>query len=209
MTPAGEPDLRLYLVRHGETAWSLTGQHTGRTDLPLTRHGEDQGLRLAPCLKNLEFSLVLASPLARARRTCELAGLGESATLDPDLREWDYGEYEGRRSEDICLRRPGWRIWRDGCPGGESPARVFRRADRLIERLLQRSGNVALFSHGQFGGVLGARWLGLPGVGGRHFTLGPGSLSILGSDPGHRDTRVIALWNAEAGTLPAASPGAG
>jgi broad specificity phosphatase PhoE len=188
--------LRLYFVRHGETAWSLTGRHTGRTDLPLTAHGEEEARALGRCLRDIPFTHVLASPLQRARRTCELVGLGTSSEIEPDLKEWDYGDYEGRRSADILLERPGWNLFRDGCPNGEMPAQVSDRADRLIARLRTRHGDVALFSHGQFGGVLGARWIGLSVVEAQHFPLGTTSLSILTYDPHHPETPVIALWSA-------------
>jgi len=187
--------LHLYLVRHGETEWSLTSQHTGRTDIPLTPRGEEQVLELAPGLKGIPFSHVLTSPLERARKTCVLAGLGAAATVEPDLAEWDYGDYEGKRSVDIRLARPDWNVFRDGCPNGEMPAQVLERADRLIARLRNLDGNVALFSHGQFGGVLAARWLGLPLVDAQHFPLGTASLSVLGFDPHHLEVPVVSLWN--------------
>jgi broad specificity phosphatase PhoE len=195
--------LRLYLIRHGETEWSLSGQHTGRSDIPLTGHGEDEARTLAPCFRGISFSGVLTSPRQRARRTCELAGLGSAAEIEPDLAEWDYGDYEGQRSEDVRKTRPGWMVFRDGCPGGETPAQVASRADRIIARLSGMHGNVAVFSHGQFGCVLAARWIGLPIIEARHFSLDPASLSVLGYNPDHPDTAVIALWN----SIPAASPG--
>jgi probable phosphoglycerate mutase len=189
-------DLRLYLVRHGETEWSLSGQHTGRSDIPLTGHGEDEARALEPCLRDISFSYVLTSPRRRARRTCELAGLGSMAEIEPDLAEWDYGEYEGQLSADIRKGRPGWMVFRDGCPGGEMPAQVTLRADRVIARLGAMHGNVAVFSHGQFSCVLAARWIGLPIIEARHFSLGPASLSVLGYNPDHPEVAVIALWNA-------------
>jgi probable phosphoglycerate mutase len=195
--------LRLYLIRHGETEWSLSGQHTGRSDIPLTGHGEDEARALAPCLCDISFSGVLTSPRQRARRTCELAGLGSMAEIEPDLTEWDYGEYEGQRSVDIRKARPGWMVFRDGCPGGETPAQVSGRADRVIARLSGMHGNVAVFSHGQFGCVLVARWIGLPIIEARHFSLDPASLSVLGFNPDHPETAVIALWN----SIPTAQPG--
>jgi broad specificity phosphatase PhoE len=188
--------LRLYLLRHGETEWSLSGQHTGGSDIPLTEHGEDEARGLAPRLRNISFSHVLTSPRQRARRTCELAGLGTTAEIEPDLAEWDYGEYEGRRSADICRERPGWMVFRDGCPGGEMPRLVADRADRIIGRLTAMRGNVAVFSHGQFGCVLAARWIGLPIMEARHFSLAPASLRTLSYDPDHPEVPVIALWNA-------------
>jgi probable phosphoglycerate mutase len=200
---ASQKLLQLYFIRHGETAWSLSGQHTGRTDIPLTPHGEDEARRLKPWLSAIEFARVLSSPLQRARRTCELAGLGASAVIEPDLSEWDYGDYEGKYPADTLKERPDWNLYRDGSPGGETPAQVSARADRLIAKLQGLEGGVALFSHRQFGCVLAARWIGLPAIEGQHFALGPASLSILGHEASHPKTRVIALWNA----LPA-SPGA-
>lgn len=187
---------RIYFVRHGETAWSLSGQHTGRTDLPLTANGESEARSLGACLRNIRFSRVLTSALQRAQQTCELAGLGAVGEIEPDLAECDYGEYEGRRTADIQETRPDWNVWRDGCPGGETPAELSERADRLIRRLTAMDGSIALFSHGQFGGALAARWIGLPTRDGQHFALGPASLSILGYEPGHAEVRVLALWNA-------------
>jgi len=198
--PAGP--LRLYFIRHGETAWSLTGQHTGRTDIPLTRLGEDGARALSPWLCEIPFSRVLTSPAARARRTCELAGLGPAAEVEPGLSEWDYGDYDGQRSVDIRKHRAGWNLFRDGCPNGETPAEVCARADRLLAGLQTVRGAVALFSHGQFGSVLAARWIGLPVLDGQHFALAPASLSILAHDPHHPEVRVIELWNAAPGPLP-------
>ena len=199
--------LRLYLVRHGETEWSLSGQHTGRTDIPLTARGEEGARRLAPGLRETPFSHVLTSPLQRARRTCELAGLASTAVIEQDLAEWDYGDYEGRRSVDIRKQRPGWNVFRDGCPGGETTAQVSHRADRLITHLDAMDGNVALFSHGQFGCVLAARWIGLPVAEGQHFSFSPAALSILDYSPSHPDVRVIALWNANPSSLLSGGPG--
>ena len=187
--------VQLYYIRHGETEWSLSGKHTGRSDIPLTAHGEAQARALSSSLQEVQFMRVLTSPRQRARRTCELAGLGSTAEIDADLAEWDYGDYEGQRSVDICRARSGWNVFRDGCPGGESPVLISERADRLISRLCALQGNVALFSHGQFGSAFAARWIGLPVSEGQHFMLGPASLSILGHEPGHPDVRVIALWN--------------
>jgi probable phosphoglycerate mutase len=188
--------LQLYLVRHGETEWSLSGRHTGRTDIALTARGEEQARELAPWLQDILFTRVLSSPRQRARRTCELAGLGAKAETEPDLAEWDYGDYEGQQSLDIRAARPGWNVFRDGCPGGETPTQVSDRADRLIACLGAIEGNVAVFSHGQFACALAARWIGLPVVEGQHFWLRTASLSILGHGIGHADARVIALWNA-------------
>ncbi|MDL2336411.1 MAG: histidine phosphatase family protein [Pseudomonadota bacterium] len=188
--------LQLFLIRHGETAWSLTGQHTGRTDIALTPHGEDMARRLAPCLAGIHFDRVLTSPRRRASTTCELAGFA-ATDIEPDLAEWDYGDYEGQRSAQTRQAHPDWDVWRDGCPGGERPADVAGRADRLIARLSTRGGNIALFLHGQFGRVLAARWIGLPAAAGRHLLLKPASINVLGCEPDHADGRVIALWNAD------------
>ena len=191
--------LRLYLVRHGETEWSLSGQHTGRTDLPLTPHGQDQARALEPMLRDIPFSHVLISPARRARDTCALAGLGHSAEIAPDLAEWDYGEYEGRTSRDIREQRPGWNVFQDGCPGGETVDAVSLRADRLITRCASLKGNVALFSSGQFGCSLASRWIGLPVRQAQHLLMGPASISVLSYNPDHPDLRVIAHWNRPAG----------
>jgi probable phosphoglycerate mutase len=183
----------LFLIRHGETAWSLLGRHTSRTDLTLTEQGERDAGRLASKLQSVGFSHVFTSPRLRARRTCELAGLGASAVVEPDLAEWEYGDYEGLLATEIQARRPGWSIYRDGCPGGESAEAIAARADRLIARLRALEGNVALFSHGHMGRVVAARWIALPVTGAANFSLSPASLSILGWN----QTRpVIAQWNA-------------
>jgi len=188
--------LRLYLIRHGETGWSRSGRHTGRTDIPLTPNGEDEARELGKHLRDISFAQVLTSPLRRAVQTCSLAGLDKNPEIEPDLAEWDYGDYEGQRSVDILEARPGWNVYRDGCPGGEMPAQVSARADRLISRLLKLDGNIALFAHGQFGSVLAARWIGLAVAEAEHFMLGTASLSILAFDPHHAGVPVIALWNA-------------
>jgi broad specificity phosphatase PhoE len=193
--------LRLYIIRHGETEWSLSGQHTGQTDLALTAHGEDEARELVPWLNHIQFSRVLTSPLQRARRTCELAGLGATAEVEPDLAEWNYGDYEGLLSRDIRKERPGWNVFRDGCPNGERPGQVSERADRLIARLREMDGNVALFSHGQFSRALASQWIELSVVESQHFALSTASLSILGFDPSHPEVRVIHLWNAVPGSL--------
>lgn len=195
--------LRLYLVRHGETEWSLSGQHTGRSDIPLTAAGEEGARKLAPWLRNIPFTHVLTSPRQRGRRTCELAGLGSVAVTEPELAEWDYGDYEGRRSSDIRNERPDWNVFLHGCPGGETTAQASGRADKLIAHLDSLDGDIALFSHGQFGCVLAARWIGLPVAEAEHFSFDPASLGILGYSPNHPARRVIALWNA----APAASLG--
>ena len=183
----------VYLARHGETAWSLSGQHTGLTDLPLTERGERNARSLGERLKGLRFALVLTSPLQRAARTCELGGFGAEATVDRDLLEWDYGQYEGRRSVEILKDRPDWQLFRDGCPGGESPDQVGARADRVVSRLRAMEGDVLLFSSGHFLRVLAARWLGLQPGGGRYFLLSTASLSALGYEHNRSDP-VIRLW---------------
>jgi broad specificity phosphatase PhoE len=189
-------DLRIYVVRHGETAWSRSGQHTGRTDMPLTEPGEAEAKALAPWLRGIHFGHVLTSPQRRARRTCELAGLGRSVEVDANLEEWGYGKYEGLTSSQIKQDRPEWSIYRDGAPGGETAAEVSDRADHAIAHLETLHGNVAIFTPGQFAAVLGVRWVELPVITAQHFTLGTASLSILAYSPSHPDTRVIALWNA-------------
>jgi len=185
----------VYLARHGETAWSLTGQHTGLTDLPLTAHGERNASRLGERLKGLSFARVFTSPLKRAERTCELSGYLPRAEVDPDLVEWNYGEYEGLTSAEILAKRPDWELFRDGCPGGETTSQVVARADRVVVRLREADGNVLVFSSGHFIRVLAARWLGLDaGMPGRHFMLSTASLSALGYE--HSLARpVIRLWN--------------
>lgn len=188
--------LQLYLIRHGETAWSITGQHTGYTDIALTPHGEDDARELASRLRTLQFTRILTSPLRRARQTCELAGFAAAGEIDPDLVEWNYGDYEGKRTVDIHEERPGWNVWRDGCPHGETPANISDRADRLLARLREASGNVALFTHGQFGAALAARWIGLAVIEAQHLALSPASISILAHEAGHPKVPVIALWNA-------------
>lgn len=187
--------MKACLVRHGETAWSLSGQHTGLTDLALTPHGEDQSRGLGERLQSMGITRVLVSPRLRARQTCDLAGLGAASEIEPDLAEWDYGDFEGRRTVDIRQDHPDWDIWRDGCPGGESTADIVVRTDRLIGRLATMKGIVALFSHGQFGAALAARWIGLALVEGRHFPLHAASVSLLGIDASHADRRVVELWN--------------
>ncbi len=188
--------LRLYLIRHGETEWSLSGRHTGRTDIALTANGADEARELGKRLQGIPFAHVLTSPLKRALQTCELTGLGHVREIEPDLAEWDYGDYEGRSSADIRKGRPDWNVYRDGCPGGEMPAQVAVRADRLIARLCELDGNIALFSHGQIGSAIAARWIGLAVIEAQHFELGTASLSIFSLDPHHPTVPVIALWNA-------------
>jgi probable phosphoglycerate mutase len=192
--------LQLVIIRHGQTAWSESGQHTSLTDIPLTVPGEAQARRLAGCLARIAFAQVRCSPARRALQTCALAGLGTQPHIDPELAEWDYGDYEGQRSNDIRRERPAWSVWRDGCPNGETPAQLGQRADRVLAGLRRLHGSVALFTHGQFGAALGVRWIGLPLVEGQHFPLDPASMSILGSAPDHAELAAILLWNA----LPAA-----
>lgn len=184
----------VYLARHGETAWSLTGQHTGLTDLPLTERGERNAQRLGARLAELSVTKVYTSPLQRAVRTCELAGLGAAAELDPDLVEWNYGDYEGRRTQDIHIERPDWRIFRDGCPGGETLAEVGARADRVIARARAIGSNVLVFSSGHILRVLAARWLGLDPSAGQFLLLSTASLSALGYEH-DRSEPVIRLWD--------------
>ena len=185
----------LYVARHGETAWSLSGQHTGLTDLPLTPNGECNARRLGERLKGMTFARVFTSPLQRAARTCELAGFDDVAETDPDLVEWNYGQYEGLCSAEIFAERPDWQLFRDGCPGGESPAQVGERADRVVQRVRTVPGNVLLFSSGHFIRVLAARWLALgPEPAGRYFLLTTASLCALGYE--HKLSQpVIRLWN--------------
>lgn len=185
----------VYLARHGETAWTLSRQHTGRTDLPLTERGEGTAQRLGQRLKGLHFAKVLTSPLQRAARTCELAGFGAIAEVDQDLVEWDYGQYEGRRTAEIRAERPDWELFRDGCPGGESPQQVAERADRVVRRLRAIGGDVLLFSSGHFLRVLAACWLGIARpINGRFFMLSTASLSALGYEH-DLSGPVIRLWN--------------
>lgn len=184
----------VYLARHGETAWSLSGQHTGLTDLPLTDRGECNARSLTARLKGITFAKVFTSPLQRAVRTCELAGFGNEAETDHDLVEWDYGQYEGLRTREILERRPDWQLFRDGCPGGESPNQVGARADRMLARVRAVSENVLLFSSGHFLRVLAARWLALDAAGGQYFVLDTASLSILGYEH-NRSEPAIRLWN--------------
>lgn len=195
MTTNNPIPLHLYLIRHGETEWTFSGQHTGRTDIPLTALGEDEVREWGTRFCGIPFSHVLTSPRERARKTCELVGLGDDAEIVKDLAEWDYGDYEGLKSDEIRENRPDWDVFRDGCPNGETPMEISARADRLIIRLREMSGNVALFSHGQFGSVLAARWIGISVTEGRHFSLGTAALGILGYDPHHPEVPVIELWN--------------
>jgi len=192
----------IYVARHGNTAWTATGQHTGLTDLPLTPNGEDNARRLGERLKGMTFAKVFTSPLQRARRTCELAGFGAVAEIDPDLVEWDYGQYEGLRSDEIHRQRPDWQLFRDGAPGGESPAQISARADRVVQRIRAIPGNVLLFSSGHIIRVLTARWVGLDLVSaGKYFLLDPASLSALSYEH-NLSQPVIRLWNEDHYVVP-------
>ena len=182
----------VFAIRHGETAWSLSAQHTGTTDIPLTENGRQLATRLRPVLARESFALVLTSPLGRARETCDLAGVGGSSVTDSDLTEWNYGKYEGLTPQQIHEADPDWLIFRDGCPGGESPEQVGARADRVIARVRSADGNVALFAHGHILRVLAARWIGLPTRAGQHFLLGTGTLSVLSY---YYDIPAIKIWN--------------
>jgi len=184
----------IYLARHGETAWTITGQHTGRTDLPLTERGEVNARRLGERLSGLTFARVFTSPLKRAKKTCELAGFGVGAQIDADLLEWNYGEYEGRLTVDILKDRPDWQLFRDGCPEGESPQRVAARADRVVSRVRSVTGDVLIFSSGHFLRMLATRWVGSEPINGRSLILGTASLSVLGYE--HSISQpAIRLWN--------------
>lgn len=190
----------VYLARHGETEWSITGQHTGRTDIPLTPLGEDNARVLGERLRGIAFSHVVVSPLLRARQTCNLAGFGEPAVTDRDVMEWDYGAYEGLRSDEIRQARPEWNLFRDGCPAGESIEAIGARADRVVTRLRSWEGRALIFSHSHFLRVLAARWLGFPPGYARHLVLGTGSLCVLGYEHSLNEP-VIRLWN-DTGHLP-------
>ena len=182
----------LVLVRHGETEWSRSGQHTGSTDVPLTEAGREKARCLRARLTGHEFALVLTSPLSRARETADLAGFGDRAAVEPDLRELDYGEYEGLTTDQIREHRPAWSVWRDGSPGGETPEQAGERTDRVIARALEAGGDVAVFAHGHLLRVLGARWIELPAVYGGNLALGTAAVCELGYE---RERRAIRLWN--------------
>lgn len=186
------PARQLWLVRHGETEWSASGQHTGRTDLPLTPEGEKRAAEIGRFLAGRQFALVLTSPMQRARETCRIAGYGGAAAVDSNLREWDYGEYEGLTTPQIQSERPGWSLWRDGVVDGESIEQVAARAQAVIERARASAGDALLFAHGHILRILSACWLGLPPDGARLFALGTASVSTLGYE---HETRVIARWN--------------
>lgn len=188
--------MNVFPIRHGETAWSLSRQHTGTTDIPLTENGRRLAEQIRPALARETFALVLVSPMQRARETCNLAGLGGKAVIDPDLMEWNYGEYEGLTTKQIHEAAPGWLIFRDGCPGGEAPEQVGARVDRVIARVRAAEGDVALFAHGHVLRVLAARWIGLPATAGQHFLLNTGTLSVLGY---YREIAAVRIWN---GPLP-------
>lgn len=196
MTTSAPMPLRIHLIRHGETEWTLSGQHTGRTDIPLTEQGEQDARKLAAQLRDVRFDRVFTSPRQRARRTCELVGLEAVAEVEPDLAEWDYGDHEGQRSADIRKGRPDWNLFQDGCPHGESPVQVSERADRVIARLRALEGSIAIFSHGHFGRVLAARWIGLSVEQAQHFLLSTASISVLGYEHNLVEESSIVLWNA-------------
>jgi probable phosphoglycerate mutase len=182
----------VYIVRHGATEWSVSGQHTSRTDLPLLESGQEQAREVGRKLAGRRFDLVLCSPLLRARETCRLAGFGDVAEICDDLREWDYGEYEGLTTPQIHERDPNWNLWRDGCPGGESPEQIGARVDRVLRRFDPVEGDALAFAHGHVLRVLTARWLEMPVAAGARFKLDAGSLGVLGHE---RETRVIEAWS--------------
>jgi probable phosphoglycerate mutase len=185
--------MRVFCIRHGETEWSLSGRHTGTTDIPLTDNGRELAKGLRPALSGQQFTLVLVSPLQRARETCALAGLERQAVVTRDLAEWDYGIYEGLTSAEIHGRTPGWMVFRDGCPKGETPRQVGDRVDRVIARAIEAGGDVALFAHGHVLRTLAARWIGLAAEEGSRFQLDTGTLCILGF---YREVRAVTIWNA-------------
>jgi probable phosphoglycerate mutase len=190
--PDSSKRAQLWLVRHGETEWSISGQHTGRTDIPLTHKGEQNAIAVGKFLKGRSFAVVLTSPLLRARETCRLAGFGETAKEDPNLQEWDYGEYEGRTTNDIRKVRPDWSLWKDGVPDGETIEQVAARAQAVIDSVIESPGDVLLFAHGHILRILCCCWLGLPPADGRLFMLGTGAVSTLGYE---RENRVITRLN--------------
>jgi broad specificity phosphatase PhoE len=186
-------DQKVSLLRHGETEWSLNGQHTGVTDIPLTENGRMAARLLRPILAKENFALVLTSPLQRARETCELAGLGRLAKIEPGLMEWNYGEYEGLTTDEIRMTSPGWSVFRAGCPGGESPEQIGARANRVVAKVRATEGDVALFAHGHILRVLAARWINLPASYGEHFLLDTATLNVLGY---YRESPAFKIWNA-------------
>ena len=186
---------QLYLARHGDTAWTDSHQHTGRTDLPLNDRGEEHARQLGERLREFSFARVFTSPLRRASKTCELAGIGKGAEVDNDLIEWDYGRFEGKLTSDVLKEWPNWELYRDGCPGGESPEDVAIRADRFVARVRGIDGDVLAFSSGHIIRMIAARWLGLPPAGGRVFFCDPASVGVLGFEHDSRDQPIIRLWN--------------
>jgi broad specificity phosphatase PhoE len=183
---------QLWLVRHGETEWSASGRHTGKTDIPLTEAGREAAAHLAKTLTTEQFAAVLTSPMSRARDTCVLAGLGDTAIVTDDLREWDYGDYEGVTTDEIRATRPDWNVFSDGCPGGEDAEQVAARADRVVALARETDGDTIAFSHGHLLRVLAARWVGLPPEAGAHLALATASISVLGWE---RETPVITSWD--------------
>jgi len=190
-----ESTQRVVLIRHGETEWSLSGQHTGRTDIPLTPNGERMAAQVGRALADRHFALILTSPLQRAKQTCQIAGFGDLAEVRDDLMEWDYGAYEGLTTPQIWAQRPGWSLWRDGCPDGEDAAQMGARADRTIAEARAADGDVALFAHGHILRVLTARWLGSPPTDGKLYVLATGTISTLGYE---RDQAALLAWNTPA-----------
>lgn len=188
-------ELRLYLMRHGETAWSLSGQHTGRANIPLTKNGEEEARQLGERIRSISFNQVYCSPLLRAQQTSEFAGLSQNQLIDDDLAEWDNGDYEGKTHADVFALRPNWNLFRDGCPNGEMPADIGVRADRLVARFSELDGNIAVFAHSHLGRVLAARWIGLAVEHAEHFLLDTASVSILSHDLEGTKPRAIMLWN--------------
>jgi len=185
----------IFLARHGETEWSLAGRHTGRSEIPLTARGQTAARALGARLRDVGLSRVWCSPRLRARQTCELADLGLAVETESDLAEWDYGDFEGRRTDEIRREWPGWNVFHDGCPGGESPVQTSERADRLIARVRAMEGKIVLFTHGHFSRVLGVRWVGLPVNEGRHLLLGAGAFCELGCEHGRAVEPAIVRWN--------------
>jgi broad specificity phosphatase PhoE len=190
---------QVFLMRHGETLWSLSGQHSGRADIALTENGMSEAKQLAKQVGRISFQHILVSPLRRAKETCLAAGMWEEAVLEPDLMEWDNGEFEGKTRFEIERSHPGWNLFRDGCPGGESPGEISDRADRLKSKLETLQGNIAIFTHGHFGRVLGARWIGLSVEFAERLLLDTASLSILGYQHDDATQQVISLWNSRPG----------
>jgi len=192
----------IYFIRHGETDWSLSGQHTGSSEIPLNEDGEAKARQLKDTLRGVQFDRVFVSPRGRARQTYELSGVKVPAEVEPDLAEWDYGDYEGLKTKEILAKRPDWNLFLHGCPGGESPEQVSARADRLVAQLKQMTGNIALYSHGHFGRVLGARWVGYPVPAAQHLLLSTASVSILGFEHHSVDEPTLTLWNMVARVVP-------